>query len=396
MKEKKKFTKPILAALIIVIIGNCCIITLLPTIQGDIVQNNLIVGMISRVNETEIYNTVSDLQGFTTREYNSSGNTQAATYLYTRLSNISQLRVEYQSVHSNIIATLPGVETESNATYIVGAHYDSTSSTNYAPGATDNGAGVAIVLELARIMSQYSFNYTLKFALWNGEEIGFLGSKEYAKQAHEEGMNISAYMNFDSSCYDPTDRRVLEIMFNEPSSWISDVMTECNILYGINFNLTYNIHSCGSDHESFWAYGYDGVMTHSESHAPGVHTAEDTIEKVSTIYTAMNGQLGMSTLATLAEVQNLTPTPTPTPTPSPTPTLTPNPTPSPTPTLNPTPQPTNSPTFTPKPTESPTASTSAATLSSKDVIYAATTIGAVVMVSLIILALKSKKESKKK
>jgi Zn-dependent M28 family amino/carboxypeptidase len=51
------------------------------------------------------------------------------------------------------------------------AHYDSVSSDPArAPGATDNTCGVAIVVELARVMSQHQFNHTIAFALWNSEE----------------------------------------------------------------------------------------------------------------------------------------------------------------------------------------------------------------------------------
>ena len=98
---------------------------------------------------------------------------------------------------------------------MVGAHYDSESSdASYAPGATDNGGGVAIVLELARVMSQYPFENTVKFALWNTEEggAGIGGSQAYVRQAVSERMDVALYMNLDSSCYDPGDRLVLDIM----------------------------------------------------------------------------------------------------------------------------------------------------------------------------------------
>lgn len=389
MKENPLVKHFILASLLLVLIGNCYLIAIAPTVQGELVQNNLIVTMISKINETEIYNTVNRLQNFTTRLYGSSGNVDAATYLYNRLSNIPQLSVEYQGIYSNIIATLPGVDTESNVTYIVGAHYDSISSTSYAPGATDNGGGVAIVLEFARIMSQYSFNHTLKFAFWNAEEVGLLGSKEYVRQAYDNKIEVSLYLNFDSSCYDPYGRMVLDIMFNQQSSWISEMMTEYNTLYGINFDLTYNVHSCGSDHTPFWTYGYTSVMTHSESHAPETHTSEDTIDKISTIYAKKNGQLGMSVLASLAEVQNPSPTPTPAPTPTPTPTPAPTPTPTPTPT----PQPTTSAMSTPTP--APTLSPSPSTFFPQEVFYAAAVTGAASIIALTILAHKSPKQKKK-
>jgi hypothetical protein len=254
---------------------------LCPIDQAELVQNNLVASMISKMNTIEIYNTVYKLQNFKTRAYGYSGNVEAASYLYNRLTNISGLSVEYQSDYRNIVATLPGVDPTSNATYIVGAHYDSFSSNlSDAPGATDDGGGVAIVLEFARIMSQYSFNHTLKFAFWNCEENGELGSTQYVKYAYNNKICVSLYMNFDSSCYDPCNRMTLDIMSNNQSSWVSDMMTEYNTLYGINLTLNYNAHTCSSDHIPFWAHGYTALMTHQEVHG-SEHTPDDTIDKVS-------------------------------------------------------------------------------------------------------------------
>lgn len=323
------------------------IISFLPALNianAESAENPIIANMISKIDESEIYTIVSTLQNFGSRCYGYLGNNASALWIYNQLSDIPKLSVEYQSQYNNIIATLVGANTHSNALYIVGAHYDSFSSNKSdAPGATDNGGGVAIVLELAKIMSQYSFSSTLKFAFWNNEENGALGSTEYAKQLSDSGAALSLYINFDSACYDPENRLILDIMFNEKSSWVSDMMTDYNTLYGINFNLTYNLHNCYSDHASFWGYGYTAVMTHSESHGPA-HTPQDNVDEVSKVYAKKNGQLGMALLASLAEVQSP-------PTPTPIPTLTPNPT-----SIIPI-NPTNKPAITPtiKPTLTPTA-----------------------------------------
>jgi hypothetical protein len=276
------------------------------SVEGQPVQNPLITQMIQKINESSIYSTVYSLQSFRTRYYGSSGNTEASTWLYNELYNISGLTVEYQNgEYRNVIATLPGQDSASSGIYMVGAHYDSinTADTNYAPGATDNAGGVAIVLELARIMSQYTFKHTLKFALWNGEEAGAheKGSTIYTDYAKTNNLNISLYINFDSSCYDPDNHFILDIMSNDQSQWVSDLMTQYNSLYHIGFILTYNVHlSCWSDHQSFWHQDYTAVMTHEETHGPA-HTNNDTIDKVSTLYAKKNGQLGMSVLAKLSE-----------------------------------------------------------------------------------------------
>jgi hypothetical protein len=282
--------------------ANNPLICLIPPASAQLTKDAKVAEMISKMSSTEIYNTVYALQNFTSRRTGTAGNAAAAAYLFNRLGNISRLIVEYQGNYKNVIATLPGVDPASNATYIVGAHYDSISSDpSYAPGATDDGGGVAIVLEFARIMSQYSFRHTLKFAFWNGEEGGSYGSAEYTKYLYDNRVNVSLYVNFDSSCYDPEGRMVLDIMSNPQSIWASQTMTNLNNLYGINFTLNYNAHTCSSDHQSFWAYGYTAVMTHSEEHG-FAHSPADTVDKVSTEYAKRNGQLGMTLIATQAGV----------------------------------------------------------------------------------------------
>lgn len=267
----------------------------------------MIAEMISKIDESEVYSTVYHLQNYSTRRYGHAGNTEAAAYLYSKLGHISGLVVEYQGSYDNIIATLPGTDPMSDAIFMVGAHYDSTSSDpSFAPGATDNGGGVAIVLELARVMSQYRFKHTVQFALWNAEENGLLGSGDYAKYAYDNHLNLSLYFNFDSACYDPDDRLTLDIMHNSESAWVADSMTQDNALYGVNLTLTFNVHACGSDHRSFWRYGFTAVMTHEETHGPA-HSQYDTVDQVSTVYAKKNGQLGMAVIARLAAGQGLVP-----------------------------------------------------------------------------------------
>jgi hypothetical protein len=93
-------------------------------------------------------------------------------------------------------------------------------------------------------------------------------------------------------------------MYNDQSSWAAEMMAQYNILYGINFTLTDNVHPCGSDHRAYWSNRYPALMTHSETHG-SQHTPSDTIDKVSTAYALKNGQLGMAILAQIAEVQRV-------------------------------------------------------------------------------------------
>jgi hypothetical protein len=170
-----------------------------------------------------------------------------------------------------------------------------------APGATDDGVGVAIVLELARVMSQYQYNHTIQFAFWNAEESGMDGSAEYVTEASERAVNIPLYVNFDSSCYDPDNEYVLDLMYNKKSKPFADLMAEYNSVYGINFDLTFNVHDYASDHVSFRQAGYPAISTHSQSRAPQAHSPDDTVDLISSRYAKKSAQLGMLVLAAIAD-----------------------------------------------------------------------------------------------
>src|SRR3954471_3885865 len=112
-------------------------------------------------------------------------------------------RVPVPTTITNVIATLRGTQPESaSRVYLVSGHIDSRvtdvlNSTSDAPGADDDGSGVAAVLELARTMATHEFDATIVFALFAGEEQGVFGSTFYASQAKAAGMNIAGMFSND-------------------------------------------------------------------------------------------------------------------------------------------------------------------------------------------------------
>jgi hypothetical protein len=79
----------------------------------------------------------------------------------------------------NVFAEIPGSDRREEIV-MAGAHLDSWHA---GTGATDNGAGVAVVMEAARILEAIGVKprRTIRFALWAAEEQGLLGSRAYAK-----------------------------------------------------------------------------------------------------------------------------------------------------------------------------------------------------------------------
>ena len=75
--------------------------------------------------------------------------------------------------------------------------FEATASEKVSPGVTDDGSGTAAVMELARVMSQHSFDKTVVFIAFAAEEIGLSGSQAYAAMAKRTGMKIEAVLNND-------------------------------------------------------------------------------------------------------------------------------------------------------------------------------------------------------
>ena len=102
----------------------------------------------------------------------------------------------------NVVATLKGTDPGDDRIIIISAHLDSRAAadndaTSFAPGADDDGSGVAAILELVRIMSSRKFPSTIVFMAVSGEEHGLYGAKYMAGKAKEEKWNIIAMLNND-------------------------------------------------------------------------------------------------------------------------------------------------------------------------------------------------------
>lgn len=102
----------------------------------------------------------------------------------------------------NVLAVLPGSSTTGHRIIIIEAHLDSRCADNCDPacdanGAEDNGSGSALVLELARVLSKYTFKHTLVFMLVTGEEHGLLGSRAMAQFCTTQGIAIKGVLNND-------------------------------------------------------------------------------------------------------------------------------------------------------------------------------------------------------
>jgi len=102
---------------------------------------------------------------------------------------------------TNVIATLQGTASPERF-YVVTGHLDSRVTdilnfTDDAPGADDDGSGVAVALELARLFATHQFPGTLVFATVAGEEEGLFGSAFMAAQMKAAGADVQGMFSND-------------------------------------------------------------------------------------------------------------------------------------------------------------------------------------------------------
>lgn len=104
--------------------------------------------------------------------------------------------------HRNVLGVLPGSGAYEKEVILIEAHIDSRCDGACdvdcpADGMEDNGSGVALVLELARVMSKYSFGRSIAFMLTTGEEQGLIGAEALADYCVANGVQLRAVQNND-------------------------------------------------------------------------------------------------------------------------------------------------------------------------------------------------------
>ncbi|HET6989694.1 MAG TPA: M28 family peptidase, partial [Bacteroidia bacterium] len=154
-------------------------------------------GILARINSDSLKKYIVTLAGFGNR--NTGSDTTSTTFgvgaarrwVFQKFSEFSaanqnrllpsylqfDLNICTSAQHRDIFAVLPGLDTTDKRIVIIEGHLDSRceglcDSLCVAEGVEDNASGTALVLELARVMSKYSYNQTIVFLVTIGEEQG--------------------------------------------------------------------------------------------------------------------------------------------------------------------------------------------------------------------------------
>ena len=281
-------------------------------------EKDLIVDIIQNITEPLYLSYLEEIVAFGTRVTGTTSCHNTGTYLYNEFESMG-LVVRYQEwtnggYHDrNIEATLPGVNESSDELYLIFGHYDTVSN---CPGADDDASGVATVLAAAYLLRECTFEHTIRFIAFSGEEQWMLGSHEYVEEAVQNEDNIVAVLNVDMIGFAPTpdDASKIKIYDNGAPGWVTDFTVNISEMYSEYIHLT-AIPSgyADSDQTYFWDYGFDGIFYHEYNFNDYYHTSQDTISHLNIAYALNCSRLSVATLVALAGILGGSNTPPQTP-----------------------------------------------------------------------------------
>ncbi|MCX7610171.1 MAG: M28 family peptidase [Ignavibacterium sp.] len=282
-------------------------------------QNSIVQQIINSVNQDSLVYFARELSGnvqtvvngqnvnIVSRHKNNPANELAKDYIRQKLQQygLNVTIQNFSSTGNNVLGIKVGTQYP-NRKYIICAHYDDMPSGSVAPGADDNASGTAAVIEAARVLSQYSFPYTLIFALWDEEEQGLVGATYYATQARNANDSILGVINMDMIAYDSNNDNKAEIHNRAVANSVEiyQKMVEVNSTYGIGINIVNkNPGITASDHAAFWNRNYGAILLIEDNTSDFnayYHTVNDLVQYYNIPYFVKMSKLAIGTFATLA------------------------------------------------------------------------------------------------
>ena len=213
---------------------------------------------------------------------------------------------EVEGVRSaNLEINIPGSQ-YGDEILLVGAHYDTVAGS---PGANDNASGVAVLLELSRLLIMASPQRSLRFVAFVNEEPPFFfskqqGSMRYARAARRRGDDIRLMLSLETIgyyCSEPNSQRyppLFRYFYPNRGNFIAFVSNfrsfrqlrrltvafreSCDVPVQRVATFSWIPGVAWSDHLSFWLRGYRAVMVTDTAfyRYPYYHSPEDTAEKL--------------------------------------------------------------------------------------------------------------------
>ncbi|HEV7860098.1 MAG TPA: M28 family peptidase [Pyrinomonadaceae bacterium] len=321
-----------------------------PALAPQSLLDQDILAMVSQVNASLVATNIQTLVSFGTR--NTCSDTSGASpgigaardWIQSQFASLPGMQVRLdpwtytgcgtsRTLH-NVVAWIPGTG-HPNRLIVIGGHYDSrntnvTDGVNPAPGANDSGSQAALVLEAARVMAGHTFDATVVFATWSGEEQGLYGSAAFVNTNYRNyfpngtiEFNLTCdIVGGDNTVNDATTLQQFRLFSpgtaREISSTVNGSTDDTSPSRGVMRHIGYwggsyvpsmtmlpqlreDRPNRGSDHKSFIAKSIPAVrfidVNENLNHQ---HTPDDLYAYVTPAYTARVAQVVVATAANLS------------------------------------------------------------------------------------------------
>ncbi|MFQ5579445.1 MAG: M28 family peptidase [Nitrospiria bacterium] len=263
---------------------------------------------ITRISEARLLDHIKKLVGTRHPTEAPKALDAAADYILGRMRQVGLETIEesFGGEEGDAFVNLIGRQAASctdKEILVVGAHYDTVCGTD---GADDNASGVAVLLEVARILSPMRGRKTLQFVAFSMEEAGFLGSEHFVSEVCREKIPVWGAIVLE--CVGYIDRRpgsqrtpvgfpfslpdcgdFIGLAGNEKAVPIKEAFESAALRHGpalpvisllVPGNGALFPDARRSDHVPFWDQGYRAVMLTdtADFRNPHYHQKSDRLE----------------------------------------------------------------------------------------------------------------------
>jgi hypothetical protein len=245
-----------------------------------------IQSMVGQVSFDTLYQNLSVLESFGRKQITDPALETTAQWLMAKYTGFGYADIQtdpftlYNYPTYNIIVTKTGTEFP-DTFVIIDGHYD----TKTGPGVNDNGSGVAIILEIARLLHNISTRYSIKFINFSAEEYGMIGSGHYVENVViPEEMDIRIVFNIDEvggvagmvNNVVVCERDESAPTYNNQESWaFTDTLVALTEIYSsLQPVISY---AYGSDYVPFQSNGEIITGIFEDNYSPWAHTVHDSL-----------------------------------------------------------------------------------------------------------------------
>ncbi|MDB5886230.1 MAG: hypothetical protein JWR74_2401, partial [Polaromonas sp.] len=249
-----------------------------------------IAPLVAMVSQPQLAQTLAVLTGFRTRHSLTSEFSAAADWCRAQLQTLGYASTKTaipigSSTSFNVIADKTG-NGSSRKLVLVTAHLDSVNLAGgiggVAPGADDNGSGVAGALEIARILAPQAAANDLRVILFGGEEQGLRGSQQYvASLSAAERARVNCVINMDMIATLNTATPAMLLEGATVSQALMDELADAAHDY-TSLQVQTSLNPFASDHVPFINAGMPALLTieGADTANHNIHTANDTVDKI--------------------------------------------------------------------------------------------------------------------